>query len=523
MGEDNGVKTATERRQQWYADSTLALMLVAVLLSRLAMWMHSDLWYDEVVTLVDFVMGGPEGHFSHVFRHYPIANNHVLFSAIGWVWVRLTGFSLLEPILRLPAVFFSALAVLAVFKLWQRSLGHRVALFAALTLAASPALSPFFYQFRGYSLTFLLAVPATAGAWEMVQGRVRQGAWLAGFACFLLPLVIPSNLPLVAALALFVLVAGTGGFWRRLAAAVAYGLPGLVGGLYYLAIWPQFVRVMQETSGWSSGWRVGGHLLLALLAHCTPVCVVLVAGLLSRSRVVGQARHERWEAVLLFAACSLAIVGSILASRTAPFPRVFAVFFVPLTWALFRFCRHAACWAGRALPVAGAILISAFLWERGAELLTRRQVARGEHPQNLLQQYYRGDDGLSRVVGEVIRRELNERIVLLATAHDFPTLNYYWSMRGLPGEGDGPFPGAGLRRVVSVSDDRRFEDCRRALRQRLVLVALGIDEKDAARIFGECGQTGRIEALFSVGHRTVFALQTSGAPLAVPTKPADQS
>jgi hypothetical protein len=96
-------------------------------------------------------------------------------------------------------------------------------------------------------------------------------------------------------------------------------------------------------------------------------------------------------------------------------------------------------------------------------------------------------------------------------------------MGGLPGEEDGPFPGVGLRRVISVSEERRYEDCRRALRQQLVLVSLGTDEKDAARIFGECAQTGQIEALFTIGHRTLYVLHSSGIPLAVPPNPAGRS
>lgn len=495
-------------------DPTMSLVLVAVLLARLALWVHADLWYDEVVTLVDFAMGGPDGRLAHVFRHYPIANNHILFSAVAWLWLRLTGFSLAETMLRLPAILFAVLAVLAAFRQWRSSLGHRVALFAALVLAVSPALSPFHYQFRGYSLSFLLAVPATAGAWEMARGRVRQGAWLAGFSCFLLPLVIPSNLPLVAALALFVLIAGTGRFGRRLVVAVAYGLPGLLGGLYYLTIWPQFLRVMQQTSGWTSGWRVAWHLALALVAHATPVFVVMAVGLLPRSGSGDGTSRERREALAMGAACSLAVVGSILSSRTAPFPRVFAVFFVPLTWAAFHFCRHAAFWHGRrTLQAVGAILISAFLWERGAELLTQRQLARGEFPQNLLQQYYRGDDGLSRVMGELERRELGERIVLLANAYDFPTANFYWRLSGLPSDEVGP------RRVISVADDRRVEDCRRALRHGLALVAVAVSEREAVRMFGECGQTGRIEGMFPVGHRRLYVLHPPAAVRRLPVPP----
>ncbi len=522
MSDPNGDKVAA--RPAELTGTTLGLLLVAVLLARVVVWMQSDLWYDEVVTLSEFSMGGPDGSLGHVFRHYPIANNHVLFSAIGWLWIRLVGYSLMEPVVRAPALFFSLLTVLGVWKLWERSLGRRVAIYAALLVAASPVLSPFYYQFRGYSLSFLLAVPAMAGAWEVVQGRVRQGFWMAAFPCFLLPLVIPSNALLVGALASFVLLAGQGGLPRRLGLAAAYALSGIVGASYYLAIWPQFAKVMRQTAGWSSGWLVAGNLLLGLVAHLGPVVAVLLAGIFVRSHMVGQARQERREALLLMGSCALAIAFGIVSARTAPFPRVFAVFLVPLTWGAFRLCRQAAFWQAQSmLRVAGVILICAFAWEKGASLLTQRQVAKGEHPQNLLQQYYRGDGDLSGVIGELVRREMPEHVVVLTNAHDFRTFDFYWRTRGLPTEASGPFPGADMRRVIPSNDEDRVAASASALRRGLVLMALAVNEEEAARILGQCGQTGQFEAVFSVGSRTLYALRPSGADAAAPPDPATQS
>jgi len=306
--------------------------------------------------------------------------------------------------------------------------------------------------------------------------------------------------------------------------AVAYGLPGVIGGAYYLTLWPQFTKVMRQTAGWSSGWLVAGNLALALVAHLGPVILVLIAGLFVRSRLVGQARQERREALLLVGACAVAVAIGIVSARTAPFPRVFAVFFVPLTWGAFRLCRQASFWQARStLVVIGVILLCGFAWEKGASLLTQRQVVRGEHPQNLLQQYYRGDSELTGVIGELQRRRLGEGVVVLTNAYDFRTFEFYWRVRGLPTAEDGAFPGAEMRRVVPSNDAHATEDCREALRRGLTLVALAVNEEEAARTFGACGQTGQFEAVLTVGSRTLYALRPSKADTVVLPNPADQS
>ena len=214
-------------------------------------------------------------------------------------------------------------------------------------------------------------------------------------------------------------------------------------------------------------------------------------------------------------ACGLAVLAGILSSRTAPFPRVFSVFFVPLGWGAFRLCRQAAFWQSRSpLLAGGAILVSAFAWERGADLLTRRQVARGQRPQNLLQQYYRGDSELSEVVMELRRREKGDGVLVITDDFDFPTFNFYWRARGLPTEETGLPYAAGMVRVVAVNNDRRAEICRMALQRGLVLLALAHTEEGAARLFGECGQTGKIEPVLAVGSRTLHSLTLGDA---VPT------
>jgi hypothetical protein len=306
--------------------------------------------------------------------------------------------------------------------------------------------------------------------------------------------------------------------------AAVLAVAGALGGAYYLTIWPQFTKVMQQTAGWDSGWLVAGNVLLALVAHLGPVAVVAVACAFSRSHLVGHARDERREALILLGACALAVTGGILVSQRAPFPRVFAVFLVPATWAAFRLCRQAGFWQAHGmLRVAGAILISAFLWERGADLTTQRQVAVGEHPQNLLQQFYRGDSELSGLVLTLKAKEMDRDMIVVTNGHDFRTFDFYWRIRGLTTEADSPIPGLGIRHVIAVNDASCAATCEQAFGRGLFVSVLAHGEEEAARLVGECGQTGRLEKIVEMGSRGIYTLIPLGRDVVAPPRPSDQS
>ena len=64
-------------------DSHLAwlLLAIAVYIVRIMPWAMSEFWYDEVLTIGNFLLDHNEvGLVDCVFRNYPIANNHILSS-----------------------------------------------------------------------------------------------------------------------------------------------------------------------------------------------------------------------------------------------------------------------------------------------------------------------------------------------------------------------------------------------------------------------------------------------------------
>jgi hypothetical protein len=459
------------------------LICIALYLVRVLPWAMSELWHDEVITLGDFVLG-PDGRGPlHVFRSYPVANNHMLFSAFGWWWVRFIDFSSSEYMLRLPCMAFGLVVIVLAVRSWRRWLGAELSCLAGVTLAISPVFGAFACEFRGYSLTMLLSAVAVQGLAEMSDGRLRRGLWLQVPALFLLPLVIPSNVLLAFAHALFIaLWPGWPGSRRaRLAAALTLATAGALGLSYYLTLWDQFIKVLHETTGWSSGLRVLGAVALGVWAHLGWAGIALpVAAFRRRPPDPDRSGQRTWAA--LYAGCiAVPVLATMLGNYTnAPFPRVYLLYLLPLTFAAFRFLRPSLLWSRRSFLLwAGLTVALGFAWEFACARRTAAAVSRGEHPQNLLQQYYRGRTDLRGVAAGVAEAGALRGALVVTDAYDFPTFRFYWAQYGMSAE-------------AVVAENRlptEFWPRTRSLPSASLHVVAG-DEVAAARLFAAAAAPG---------------------------------
>ena len=146
-------KTEAVPLVQTAAFGRFALIAILVGFSLLGFsYLSSDFWLDEMLTVVDYASSDD---ITTIFRHYPVANNHILYSAVLWVWLNLVP-GALEVGARLPC-FVMAVATLCCMYLIGRSLMDRAAgFFMALLMGFSPIYLGFFYQMRGYGLAILL-------------------------------------------------------------------------------------------------------------------------------------------------------------------------------------------------------------------------------------------------------------------------------------------------------------------------------------------------------------------------------
>ena len=478
--------------------SLLVVFSAVLLLVRLVPHLLSDLWYDEVVTLADFAIGPSHANsILHVFRSYPVANNHVLFSAISWLWVRILHFNAAEYLLRLPSLLFAFLTLFCIVWQWRKWLGVRVAGYAGLFLASSPVFAGFACQFRGYSLSILLGTLAVTGTMELASGSYRRGLLYCVPVALLLPLVIPTNALLVIGHLIFLLCwcwpdLSLGRRLKRLL-PVAVGL-GL-GCAFYLTIWPQFTKAAAQTAGWSSSWPVAGNLALAMLAHSGPLALLFALKGFSlpwwRRRVADAGGVLAWR---LFASCMLPVLLVLLLLRSAPFPRVFLVFLPTFSFCIMLTFRELKFWRdGRILLVVGLVVMHGFLWDRATTQLTEWQLGAGRHPQNLLQQYYRSSSALSDVARWARQDNGAERLLVVTDAYDFPTLRYYWGLVGLP--------------QANVLAENRHSDIFRNdafPQQEFKISVLAANEQDAARLFEIVGAKGAFELAFRTQGRGLY-------------------
>ncbi len=416
-----------------------ALIACAVFLLRVMPWSMAEFWYDEVLTLQYFAIGGENSSLSGIFRNYIMANNHFLNSAIYWWWVRFLDFSFTEHILRWPSLFFGFASILMVVLHWRRYIGRRLAAIFGLVFAVSPVFSAFAWQVRGYSLCMFLSTLALSGVLEILFGSARRGQLWACLACFLLPLVMPSAALLAPALALFL-------FWQLLVSgkstgkALASALPclamSLLAGSYYLHIWEQFRKAGESAGGWESSWLAGGNVVLGMSAHLGLFSLPLIAcTLFMAPRLFNSVSAHKTTGVRLLLCCCLPAITVLLLrfGGRAPFPRIFLVFLPAVTLA--------AAGASYSLPflrrqkltyLAVAVLLSGCLIEQICSRLTIRQVKNGESPQNLLQQYYRDATDNRDAVGFIRSNGLVGQYIFLVNEWDAPTFLFYWQLANFP-------------------------------------------------------------------------------------------
>ncbi len=430
--------TTAIRRFPW----TAALCLF--FLVRVFPWLLGDLWYDEVLSLQLFLL--PKDSPWEILRDYRIANNHFLANCLQWLWLKALPLATGNELLfRIPPLLCGIGTLLVAARVWRRWLGERLALCTGFLLAASPVFAAFAIYARGYSLAMLLSALGLTALLLRKDRPTPANATGLLLCCLALPLVMPSAAvaPMAFCLALALLPKAKGLPWKRHAPWLLRVLwPALLGTTlgcaYYLSLWEEFQRARGESGGWSSAWLVAGHLLLALALHLAPV---LAAALLPKKHPDDSHTGDSYTLSralalgVLFAAALILVAPA--AKGHAPFPRVFLPLLPMATLSaalLFHGSALEDLLARRLPAVLACAVLPGLLLGAVCDLATRRELSRGHIPQNLLQQYYRGDQGCSRWVQRIAQDadETHALPLVAVNATDAPAFLLYWQMQGLP-------------------------------------------------------------------------------------------
>ncbi len=132
------------------------LVVLSIIALVLRLWnLNSDLWIDEVFTLLDFV----RKPFGQILTSFPSQNQHMLFSILGYTSTSIFGESSWS--LRLPSVLFGVGSIWAFFYLCKRLLGIREALLGCTLMTVSYHHIWFSQNARGYMGLLLFTLLAT--------------------------------------------------------------------------------------------------------------------------------------------------------------------------------------------------------------------------------------------------------------------------------------------------------------------------------------------------------------------------
>ncbi|MCA9290593.1 MAG: glycosyltransferase family 39 protein, partial [Phycisphaerales bacterium] len=146
---------------------TMTLALVARL-PRLT----ESLWYDELASYISYGSQGP----GPIVANYFDPSNHILQTLLSWASVRwmtpLVGDDAIA--LRLPALVFSVLTVLAMYLCVRRVAEARVAAVAALLVAILPVSVLSGVEARGYAIMIFFAAASTAALLGAIE---RRSGW----------------------------------------------------------------------------------------------------------------------------------------------------------------------------------------------------------------------------------------------------------------------------------------------------------------------------------------------------------
>jgi 4-amino-4-deoxy-L-arabinose transferase-like glycosyltransferase len=162
-------------RQPW---AVLAFLSIIALVLRL--WnLNSDLWFDEVTTLVEFVRPS----LGEIITRYDSQNQHMFFSVLAHLSIGIFGESAWA--LRLPSVILGIASIWILFFFGRKVLGHREALLAAMLMAVSYHHIWFSQNARGYMGLLFFTILAT-WLWLEIQ---KESTW-GRLACYVVAVTL---------------------------------------------------------------------------------------------------------------------------------------------------------------------------------------------------------------------------------------------------------------------------------------------------------------------------------------------
>ena len=321
-----GLPTSAQEPIAWIWIS--GLVIVATVLRVLAL--NQQLWFDEIVTLLD----SARAPIGQIVTHYGGQNQHMLYSVMAHGSIRLFGE---QPwALRLPAVFFGVASIPALYFFGRLVTSNREALFASALMTVNYQHVWFSQNARGYTgmafWTLLTSVFFIRGAnngnwrdWAMYGLTAALGI----YTHLMMACVVSGHILLY-----FWLLASKARSGRSLSRSFFVPVYGFVlcGVLSLLLYAPVIPRVLAHTVGvardpvhyeWASPvWAVAEMLRGLRSGTAGGLLAVGIGGLILLSGLVSYWQEDRF-AVGLMVLPGLITAAAVLATSHNFWPRFF--------------------------------------------------------------------------------------------------------------------------------------------------------------------------------------------------------
>ncbi|HBC89172.1 MAG TPA: hypothetical protein DCZ94_19710 [Lentisphaeria bacterium] len=413
------------------------------------------LWFDEALTLMDFVM---RPDLLDIYRQYNIPNDHIVYNILLRLWIE--GCNAVPFLAKISlrsftvATAFASLALLIFF--WKRRFKPETVFTACLCLILSLPFTIYATAVRGYMLSFLLILVALEAALLYKEKGRPAMLILFFFLSFLACGVIPTNIIAFAAIYLFLLpsLKPKEIFSDRTILLAIIPVASLL--LFYIPIFGKFMKVLSLKEGWSGGIDASIHFYSAFIISFLPLIILTVLGKFSAKDKSAPLKNM---ITLLIFLIPLII---FMLKSPSPFPRAF--FCLWPVW-LFILCSYADSaipllrekYPGPFLP---SLLCVCLLWAAlplNFPVQLSNALSKGGQDDFFKPYFMRSDFRPIETVKKCVEISGSSKVgrrVFLDFAADYPSIFFYGRVMGI-NDSFWVFDKPG-RRVETLGDDEKI-------------------------------------------------------------------
>ncbi|MFA6291471.1 MAG: hypothetical protein WC637_06795 [Victivallales bacterium] len=272
------------------------------------------LWFDEALTVMDFVM---LPNIADIYWQYNIPNNHIVYNIFLRFWLELCGPAPYAISLRLFSVLTAFASIVLIMKLWKRRFCRETAVIACFCFAVSLPFAIYATAIRGYMLSFLLIIISLETALCYRDSRKTAHLLFFFILSFLAAGITPTNL--IAFAAIYLLVLPSLKPKEILSDKTLYLgiIPVAAFFIFYIPIFGKLMKALSLSEGWSGGISASMHFYSAFLVSFLPLVILALIGIFASKEK--SAAAERVQITLIF----LIPLVIFLLKSPAPFPRAF--------------------------------------------------------------------------------------------------------------------------------------------------------------------------------------------------------